>query len=107
MDTSALAKEIREKFYIGYSEVKLPHKFKIAVGGCPNNCVKPDLNDLGIIGQMIPNFNEENCNGCKKCSIVNHCPVHAASVRDGILKIDSLICNNCGRCIGKCSFDAN
>ena len=30
------------------------HKFKIAVGGCPNNCVKPDLNDLGIIGQMVP-----------------------------------------------------
>jgi sulfite reductase beta subunit-like hemoprotein len=23
----------------------LLHKFKIALGGCPNNCVKPDLND--------------------------------------------------------------
>ena len=34
-------------------DVKLPHKFKIAVGGCPNNCVKPDLNDLGVIGQRI------------------------------------------------------
>ena len=33
---------------------RLPHKFKIAVGGCPNNCVKPDLNDLGIIGQRVP-----------------------------------------------------
>ena len=33
----------------------LPHKFKIAVGGCPNNCVKPDLNDLGIVGQRVPN----------------------------------------------------
>ena len=36
------------------NDVKLPHKFKIAVGGCPNNCVKPDLNDLGIIGQRVP-----------------------------------------------------
>ena len=36
--------------------VKLPHKFKIAVGGCPNNCVKPNLNDLGIIGQRVPEF---------------------------------------------------
>ena len=35
--------EIHERFYHGYREVKLPHKFKIAVGGCPNNCVKPDL----------------------------------------------------------------
>ena len=32
----------------------LPHKFKIAVGGCPNNCVKPDLNDLGVVGQRVP-----------------------------------------------------
>ena len=33
---------------------RLPHKFKIAVGGCPNNCVKPDLNDIGVIGQRVP-----------------------------------------------------
>ncbi|MFA6849262.1 MAG: (4Fe-4S)-binding protein [Selenomonadaceae bacterium] len=106
IDASALSKEIHERFYKGYAGVKLPHKFKIAVGGCPNNCVKPDLNDLGIIGQMIPIFDEDNCNGCKKCSIVKSCPVNAASVVDGILKINSDICNNCGRCIGKCNFDA-
>lgn len=50
IDTFSLSEEIHERFYHGYSHVKLPHKFKIAVGGCPNNCVKPDLNDLGIIG---------------------------------------------------------
>ena len=69
IDTFALSEEIHERFYNGYSDVRLPHKFKIAVGGCPNNCVKPDLNDLGIIGQMIPNFDEDLCNGCKKCPI--------------------------------------
>ena len=52
IDTFALSEEIHERFYHGYSSVKLPHKFKIAVGGCPNNCVKPDLNDLGIIGPV-------------------------------------------------------
>ena len=57
--------------------MKLPHKFKIAVGGCPNNCVKPDLNDLGIVGQLIPNFDEDECNGCKKCSVVTACPMKA------------------------------
>ncbi len=46
IDTFALSKEIHERFYHGYGDVKLPHKFKIAVGGCPNNCVKPDLNDI-------------------------------------------------------------
>ena len=40
IDTFALSEEIHERFYHGYNDVKLPHKFKIAVGGCPNNCVK-------------------------------------------------------------------
>ncbi len=49
-DTQALAKEIHDRFYVGYRSVVLPHKFKIACGGCPHNCVKPDINDIGIIG---------------------------------------------------------
>lgn len=106
IDTFALSKEIHERFYLGYRDVKLPHKFKIAVGGCPNNCVKPDLNDLGIIGQRIPNFDKDSCNGCKKCSVSEVCPMKAARVEGGILKIDHDVCNNCGRCIGKCRFDA-
>jgi dissimilatory sulfite reductase (desulfoviridin) alpha/beta subunit len=106
IDTFALSEEIHERFYVGYAGVKLPHKFKIAVGGCPNNCVKPDLNDIGIIGQMIPNFDEDCCNGCKKCSIEATCPVDAAKLIDGILEINERECNNCGRCIGQCHFDA-
>lgn len=50
IDTQELARELHEKFYLGWYDVTLPHKFKIAVGGCPNNCVKPDLNDFGIVG---------------------------------------------------------
>lgn len=106
IDTFALSEEIHHLFYEGYREVKLPHKFKIAVGGCPNNCVKPDLNDLGIIGQLIPNFDEDECNGCKKCTVEEACPVDAAKVVDGVLEIDEEACNNCGRCVGKCRFDA-
>lgn len=106
IDTFELSEEIHERFYNGYRSVKLPHKFKIAVGGCPNNCVKPDLNDVGIIGQLIPNFDEESCNGCKKCAVVSACPMNAARVADGLLQIDGAKCNNCGRCVGKCGFDA-
>lgn len=106
IDTFGLSEEIHERFFKGYSNVKLPHKFKIAVGGCPNNCVKPELNDLGIIGQRIPNFNADECKGCKKCSVEAACPVNASKVIDGILKIDKDKCNNCGRCIGKCHFKA-
>ena len=36
-DTYSLSSEIHERFFKGYSDVSLPHKFKIAVGGCPNN----------------------------------------------------------------------
>ena len=105
-DTFALSEKIHERFYLGYRTVKLPHKFKIATGGCPNNCVKPELNDLGIVGQLVPNFDEDMCNGCKKCKIEKTCPMKAAKVEDGVLEIDKDICNNCGRCVGNCPFDA-
>lgn len=53
IDTFSLAEKIHQRFYLGWHDVKLPGKFKIAVGGCPNNCVKPDLNDLGIVGTVL------------------------------------------------------
>lgn len=103
-DTYAVSEEIHNRFYVGYHDVSLPHKFKIAVGGCPNNCVKPDLNDLGIIGARVLQYDEDKCRGCKKCQIEAACPIKAAKVVDGKLVIDSDACNNCGRCIGKCPF---
>ena len=106
IDTFDLSQKIHERFYLGYHTVKLPHKFKIAVGGCPNNCVKPDLNDLGIIGQLIPDYDEDACNGCRKCSVVTACPMGAASLADGVMEIDPEVCNHCGCCVGKCRFDA-
>ena len=104
-DTFALSEKIHQRFYKGYRTVRLPHKFKIATGGCPNNCVKPDLNDLGIVGQLIPNVDEDMCNGCKKCQVETSCPMGAAKMEDGLINIDQDICNNCGRCVEKCPFD--
>lgn len=106
IDTYSLSKKIHERFFVGYGDVALPHKFKIAVGGCPNNCVKPDLNDFGVIGQRIFTPNEEKCRGCKKCVIQMNCPMKAPSLVDGKISIDPEICNNCGRCHGKCPFGA-
>ena len=106
IDTFGLSEEIHERFFHGYSDVKLPHKFKIAVGGCPNNCVKPDLNDLGIIGQRIPQIDPEKCKGCKICRIEKNCPIHVAKVENGKIVIDENACNHCGRCVGKCPFHA-
>ena len=88
----------------------MPHKFKIAVGGCPNNCVKPDLNDLGVIGQRVPQVDAEKCKGCKVCQVEKACPLSDAKVVEEngrrVLKIDGAACNHCGRCVGKCPFGA-
>ena len=104
IDTFALSEKIHERFYKGFHNTPLPHKFKIAVGGCPNNCVKPDLNDLGIVGQRAPQFNLEKCRGCKVCQIEKNCPIKAATLKDGKVVPDSEACNRCGRCKGKCPF---
>ena len=106
IDTYDVSEEIHNRFYTGYHNVKLPHKFKIGVGGCPNNCVKPDLNDVGIIGQKKPAVVLDKCRGCTNCQIEKICPMKAASVADGKVVIDPNLCNNCGRCIGKCPFNA-
>ena len=106
LDSYELSKKIHERFYVGYHDVKLPHKFKIAVGGCPNNCVKPDLNDLGIIGQRVPQVDLEKCRGCGKCQVEANCPVKVAKVVDGKVFIDPERCNHCGRCKSKCPFGA-
>ncbi len=105
IDTFGLSEKIHDRFYLGYHDVTLPHKFKIAVGGCPNNCVKPDLNDLGIVGQRVPLLDIEKCRGCKKCQVENNCPIKAARLENGKIVIDS-DCNNCGRCKDKCPFGA-
>lgn len=103
-DTYELSEKIHQRFYLGYRGVVLPHKFKIAVGGCPNNCVKPNLNDLGIIGQRVPTVDPEKCRGCKTCQVEKNCPIKIAHVEDGCVKLEG--CNHCGRCKGKCPFDA-
>jgi len=102
LDTYDLSEKIHERFYEGYHDMKLPHKFKIAVGGCPNNCVKPDLNDIGIVGQRVFQRDLDKCRGCKKCQVEANCPIKVAHVQDGKLNWDG--CNNCGRCAGKCPF---
>ena len=104
IDTQALAEVIHERFYIGMRSVKLPHKFKIGVGGCPNSCVKPSLNDVGIEGVRLTSFDPEKCRGCANCAVAAACPSRAVSLVDGRAVIDASRCMRCGVCIGKCPF---
>ena len=106
IDTFELSEKLHQLYYIGYHGVDLPHKFKIAVGGCPNNCVKPNLNDIGIIGQRVPEIDLSRCKGCKKCQVQDNCPIKVAKLEDGKIRIPEDGCNHCGRCIGRCPFGA-
>ncbi|MBS5823376.1 MAG: 4Fe-4S binding protein [Clostridium argentinense] len=106
LDTQKFARKIHERFYKGYYNVRLPHKFKIGIGGCPNNCIKPDLNDLGMMGQKIPAYERELCKGCKNCSVENICKIGAAKIIDGKIHIDREKCINCGLCINNCHFNS-
>lgn len=106
LDTQKLNKNIHDRFYIGWYNVSLPHKFKIAVGGCPNNCMKPDLNDFGIVGQVIPELNLDKCKNCGKCGVIEKCRMKAASKKNNEVVIDREKCINCGKCIENCYFSA-
>lgn len=46
IDTLGICKDLHQEFF----PEKLPHKFKINVTGCPNNCAKVQLNDIGFMG---------------------------------------------------------
>lgn len=104
-DTQALAAKIHKEFYLGWAGVKLPHKFKIGVGGCPNSCMKPSLNDFGIEGHRAPALKPELCRGCKSCAVIASCP-SGAVVREGEGVTVTDKCRICGACSGKCPFGA-
>ena len=104
LDSFGLSEKLHERFYWATTTSRCPHKFKIAVGGCPNNCVKPDLNDLGIVGQRVPMIDPAKCRGCKVCQVEANCPIHVAKLENGMIHIDPAACNHCGRCKGKCPF---
>ena len=106
IDTRALAQTLFDKFYIGMRDVKLPHKFKIGVGGCPNSCMKPSLNDVGIEGCRAFSFDASLCRGCGKCAVQTSCPSRAVTMDDGRAVIDADKCTHCGVCVGKCPFGA-
>ncbi|MDI6879041.1 MAG: 4Fe-4S binding protein [Desulfitobacteriaceae bacterium] len=108
IDTSALAKELDARYFAK----DLPHKFKLAVTGCGNNCLKAEENDLGIKGGMQPVWDKSTCSLCGLCEVI--CPGKAIIVskgdkgdkRDGNLVFTQEKCTNCGKCVKSCPVGA-
>ena len=108
IDASSLAKELDSRYFAK----ELPHKFKLAVTGCRNNCLKAEENDLGIKGGIQPVWNKSKCSFCGLCEAV--CPVKAIQVEKGDngpnadrdLILDQEKCLYCGKCVKSCPVSA-
>lgn len=107
INTFDLSQRINDTYFEGWSGVSLPHKFKVSVGGCPNSCMKPDINDFGITGQFIPTYDKKDCKSCKKCSVERACPTDCAVLNQesGKMEMNRAECIHCGRCLNACPFD--
>lgn len=98
IDTTELANECDKRYYAQ----ELPHKFKIGITGCGNNCLKAEENDLGIKGAIKPEWEENSCTFCGLCQAV--CPAKAIQIDENNKKIilDRNKCTYCGRCVKSC-----
>ena len=105
-DTQAICARLFDTFYTGWHHVALPHKFKMSVGGCPNSCMKPSINDFGIEAHRVPVYDKDACRACKKCAVEEKCPMKAASLKEGVLEVDKGACSDCGVCTRSCPFGA-
>ena len=99
-DTQGLARAIEER----YGGCELPRKLKISVAGCPNNCARVQINDIGIMGRRFPAFHAGDCEGCGACEKV--CREGAVRVVDGEVLFSGEDCVGCGDCIAICPKDA-
>ncbi len=102
IDTTSLAIELDNRYFAK----ELPHKFKIGVTGCKNNCLKAEENDLGIKGGVKPAWQKDVCNYCRLCEAI--CPVQAIKVQrnNQVVTLDKGKCNYCGKCVKSCAVKA-
>lgn len=102
IDTTTLAQEIDKRYYA----IELPHKFKLGVTGCQNNCLKAEENDIGIKGGMKPEWNPSTCTFCGLCEAI--CPAAAIKVGKGenTLRFNESACIYCGKCVKSCPTEA-
>ncbi|WP_292467659.1 Coenzyme F420 hydrogenase/dehydrogenase, beta subunit C-terminal domain [Methanolobus sp.] len=96
-------KDLANELTMLFAQKNMPHKMKIGVAGCPNNCVRAHNNDIGIIGQLYPTIDLDKCTGCGRCEEL--CKVNAISIENGKSVIDRDICINCGWCIRGCPHE--
>ncbi len=100
-NTTNFAKKIEDAIF--------PNDFhvKIALTGCPNDCIKAAMQDFGIIGMTEPQYDYNRCIGCEAC--VDNCKKRvtgALSFENYKVVRDPEKCIGCGECVDKCPMSA-
>ena len=96
-NTTEFAKEIEDMIFPNDLHVK------IALTGCPNDCIKSVMHDFGIIGMCLPEYDQSRCVACQAC--VNKCKsysVGALSIENNKIVRNHEKCIGCGECVLNC-----
>ena len=96
-DTTAFARRMEKQVFPNDRHVK------IAFTGCSNDCAKVRMDDFGIIGMTLPQYDPNLCIGCEQC--VKYCDIRsvgALSVQNHKIVRDHSKCIGCGVCVNYC-----
>lgn len=96
VNSQDVARKLDERFFA----MEMPTRTKISVAGCPNACSKPQENDIGLLGVVLPVLEPEKCNGCGEC--LELCPRQALTLVGQKAVLDTSACLFEGDCIRGC-----
>lgn len=102
LDTLELANDLDKHF----GGRPLPHKFKIGITGCRNNCLKAEENDLGIKGAMKVTWHSDLCTYCGACQTICKGKAIQVNKKEKTLHFEEADCVMCGKCVKICKKSA-